>query len=118
MTDRQWYFNTVKEQPELGMLSPSSQRMGPYKSRQDAIDAWKIVKERNLLWEETNRKWSKWDRDGYAGQFAQDADAEGDAAQGDDATGDDSQGDAAAASAHAETGDEDSRHGDEHRTDM
>lgn len=113
MTDRQWYFNTVKEQPELGMLSPSSQRMGPYKSRQDAIDAWKIVKERNLLWEEANRKWSKWDRDGYAGQVAQ-----GDDSDGDDAAGDDSDGDDAAAAAHAETGDEDSRHGDEHRTDM
>ena len=52
MTDKQWYFNTKTEQPELGMLSPSSHRMGPYKTREDALEAWKIVKERNALWAE------------------------------------------------------------------
>ncbi|KWZ81672.1 hypothetical protein DXC37_09665 [Bifidobacterium bifidum] len=60
MTDKQWYFNTKTEQPELGMLSPSSHRMGPYKTREDALEAWKIVKERNALWAEANRKWRKW----------------------------------------------------------
>ena len=32
MTDdnkKQWYFNTVKKQAELGMVSPIEQRMGP-----------------------------------------------------------------------------------------
>lgn len=60
MTDKQWYFNTKTEQPELGMLSLSSHRMGPYKTREDALEAWKIVKERNALWAEANRKWRKW----------------------------------------------------------
>ena len=46
--EKQWYFNTVTEQPELGMVSPASHRMGPYKTREDALDAWKIVQERNL----------------------------------------------------------------------
>ena len=35
MTDdnkKQWYFNTVKKQAELGMVSPIEQRMGPYKT--------------------------------------------------------------------------------------
>ena len=36
MTDdnkKQWYFNTVKKQAELGMVSPIEQRMGPYKTK-------------------------------------------------------------------------------------
>lgn len=32
--ERQWYFNTVTEQPELGMISPASHRMGPYKTKE------------------------------------------------------------------------------------
>ena len=44
--EKQWYFNTVTEQPELGMISPASHRMGPYRTREDALDAWKIVQER------------------------------------------------------------------------
>ena len=53
--EKQWYFNTVTEQPELGMISPASHRMGPYKTREDALDAWKIVQERNIKWEEQDR---------------------------------------------------------------
>ena len=34
--EKQWYFNTVTEQPELGMISPASHRMGPYRTREDA----------------------------------------------------------------------------------
>ena len=37
MTDdnkKQWYFNTVKKQAELGMVSPIEQRMGPYKTKE------------------------------------------------------------------------------------
>ena len=49
MADKQWYFNMVTGQPEYGMISPDSQRMGPYRTRQDALDAWKIVKERNEI---------------------------------------------------------------------
>ena len=37
--EKQWYFNTVTEQPELGMISPASHRMGPYRTREDALDA-------------------------------------------------------------------------------
>ena len=34
--------------------------MGPYKTRQDALDAWKIVKERNATWNEQDRQWNRW----------------------------------------------------------
>ena len=62
MTDdnkKQWYFNTVKEQAELGMVSPIEQRMGPYKTKEDAEHAWDIVVDRNARWEEENRRWNE-----------------------------------------------------------
>lgn len=57
MSDKQWYFNMVTGQPELGPLSPVDQRMGPYASKQDALDAWEIVKKRNKAWDDQNRQW-------------------------------------------------------------
>ncbi|WEV41511.1 hypothetical protein OZX57_05620 [Bifidobacterium sp. ESL0682] len=62
--NEQWYFNTVTGKPELGKLSPVNQRSGPYKSRKDAENAWKIAKKRNEVWDEQNRKWNAWDRAG------------------------------------------------------
>ena len=56
---KQWYFNTVTEQPELGPLSPISQRMGPYATREDALHAWKIVEERNKAWEQQDAEWNR-----------------------------------------------------------
>ncbi|WEV73463.1 hypothetical protein OZX74_05860 [Bifidobacterium sp. ESL0798] len=68
--DKQWYFNTSTGKPELGKLSPVGQRSGPYKTRKDAEDAWKIAKERNLIWDEQNRQWNAWNNasDSDAGQ--------------------------------------------------
>ena len=63
MTDdnkKQWYFNTVKKQAELGMISPIEQRMGPYKTKEDAEHAWDIVVDRNARWEEENRRWKNY----------------------------------------------------------
>jgi hypothetical protein len=60
---RDWYFNSVTGKAELGKLSPIGQRVGPYQSRKDAEDAWKIAHERNLIWDEQNRKWDTWDND-------------------------------------------------------
>ncbi|NMM93101.1 hypothetical protein [Bifidobacterium oedipodis] len=57
MADKQWYFNMVTEQPELGPKSPIDQRMGPYRSREEALHAWDIVKSRNAEWEEQDRQW-------------------------------------------------------------
>ena len=65
--EKQWYFNTVTEQPELGMISPGKPpHRGPYRTREDALDAWKIVQERNLKWEEQDREWKRWSADGSA----------------------------------------------------
>ena len=31
-----------------------------------SVDAWKIVQERNLKWEEQDREWKRWSADGSA----------------------------------------------------
>lgn len=66
MTDsgrKQWYFNIRTGEPELGPKSPIEQRMGPYKTREDALDAWKIFQDRETLWKEQDRQWNlNWDR--------------------------------------------------------
>lgn len=70
MTDdnkKQWYFNTVKKQAELGMVSPIEQRMGPYKTKEDAEHAWDIVVDRNARWEEENRRWEELRRETRTG---------------------------------------------------
>lgn len=59
-----WYLNTETGCPEQGMLSPSDTRIGPYSSRRDALNAWKIAKKRNKEWEEEDRRWKReWDGD-------------------------------------------------------
>ena len=42
------------------MLSPQLPPAWAVQTREDALEAWKIVKERNALWAEANRKWRKW----------------------------------------------------------
>ena len=64
--ENQGYFKTVTEQLEFGMIFAASDRMGPYRTREDALDAWKIVQERNLKWEEQDREWKRWSADGSA----------------------------------------------------
>ena len=55
----QWYYNTVKQRAEYGKISPIEQRMGPYKTKEDAEHAWDIVVDRNAKWDE-NRRWDNY----------------------------------------------------------
>ena len=59
----QWYVNTVTGEPELGMKSPVTQRMGPYASREDAMRAFQIAEERNALWDAETKAWNRWGDD-------------------------------------------------------
>ena len=58
---KNWYYNTVTGEPEYGPLSPMEKRMGPYRTREDAVDAWRIVQERNAKWDEQDRQWNRWE---------------------------------------------------------
>ncbi|GGI13264.1 hypothetical protein GCM10007377_05090 [Galliscardovia ingluviei] len=55
---QQWYFNMRTGKVELGKLSPVTERMGPYASKEDAEHAWQIVQTRNKRWEDDDRKWN------------------------------------------------------------
>ncbi|RBP99583.1 hypothetical protein [Bifidobacterium xylocopae] len=60
--EEKWYFNTETGEAELGKVSPLEQRMGPYASREQAQEAWKIAKKRNEQWDEDERRWKAgWD---------------------------------------------------------
>lgn len=62
----QWYVNTRTGKPELGMISPMNQRMGPYATYEDAMHAKDIVEERNALWDAQTKAWDDWGEDGGA----------------------------------------------------
>ncbi|MDO4913365.1 MAG: hypothetical protein Q3961_02295 [Bifidobacteriaceae bacterium] len=57
-SEKQWYYNIKTQQPEFGMVSPAEVRMGPYATKEDAIRAMEIVRERNLAWEKQDRSWN------------------------------------------------------------
>ncbi|MEK0306732.1 hypothetical protein [Bifidobacterium favimelis] len=62
MDGKEWYFNTATGQAEQGLVSPVNWRMGPYKTRAEALDAWKIVKKRNKKWDQDDKEWkAAWD---------------------------------------------------------
>ncbi|MDD6373105.1 MAG: hypothetical protein PUF97_01210 [Bifidobacteriaceae bacterium] len=61
----QWFFNTKTQQPELGPQSPANVRLGPYKTREAALKAWEIVRQRNAKWEQDDHEWNAW-KDGDA----------------------------------------------------
>jgi hypothetical protein len=55
---QEWYFNTVRQVPEMGKKSRIEDRIGPYSSRDAALKAWKIVQERNKKWEDDDKEWN------------------------------------------------------------
>lgn len=59
-TEAEWYFNTITKSPELGKISPMDQRLGPYRSYEEAERAWEKADERNAIWDEQDRKWDVW----------------------------------------------------------
>lgn len=56
----QWFFNTKTGKPELGPQSPANVRLGPYRTREDALRAWEIVRNRNRKWDSDDASWNSW----------------------------------------------------------
>ncbi|MUH58930.1 hypothetical protein [Bifidobacterium canis] len=64
MADTQeWYYNTVTGEVEQGPQSPMQNRLGPYKTREDAQKALEIAKKRNKKWDDQDRAWNSWNND-------------------------------------------------------
>lgn len=61
MTDtNEWYYNTATGEVELGPLSPMQNRIGPYKTKEDAMEALEIAQENNKKWDDQDRQWHSW----------------------------------------------------------
>lgn len=64
MADTQeWYYNTVTGEVEEGPQSPMQNRLGPYKTREDAQKALEIAKKHNKKWDDQDRAWNSWNND-------------------------------------------------------
>lgn len=56
--DHGWYFNPATGQVEQGQISPWTDRMGPYPTREDASRALATVRERNAAWDAQDEEWN------------------------------------------------------------
>ena len=61
MTDsQQWYYNPATGEVELGPQSPMQNRIGPYPTREAAMDALKTAQARNKQWDDEDHQWNSW----------------------------------------------------------
>ncbi|KFI68654.1 hypothetical protein [Bifidobacterium magnum] len=58
--NEEWYYNTATGKVELGPKSPMANRLGPYKTKEEAENALKIAEERNKAWEDQDHEWNSW----------------------------------------------------------
>lgn len=53
-----WYFNLTSGEVEQGLVSPWTDRMGPYPSREAAAQALATAKARNEAWDAQDEEWN------------------------------------------------------------
>lgn len=61
-----YYYNTETGEVEHGMISSFTNRLGPYPTREAALHAKEIARERNHEWDLENKEWDDdpdWDLD-------------------------------------------------------
>lgn len=61
--DKYWY-NTATGAVEHGMLSPSTDRVGPFDTAEEAAAAPQLLQERARRWAEDDRHEDDWGADG------------------------------------------------------
>lgn len=52
-----FYFNTETGEVEQGYVSDWTDRMGPYRTREEAQNALQRAAQRNRAWDEADREW-------------------------------------------------------------
>lgn len=52
-----WWFNPTTRQVERGRVSPWTDRMGPYPSREAAEHALEQARSRSTTWDDADRAW-------------------------------------------------------------
>lgn len=54
---RAYYYNLETGRVEHGLVSDWTDRLGPYRTHEEAANALERAKQRNEAWEEQDRKW-------------------------------------------------------------
>lgn len=57
----EYYYNLETHEVEVGKLSDARKRMGPYATREEALNAMQRARERNREWESEDRRWSEYE---------------------------------------------------------
>jgi hypothetical protein len=60
-SERKYWYNSVTGEVEFGMLSPSTDRIGPFDTAAEAADALEVVKRRSAAWAEEEASENGWD---------------------------------------------------------
>lgn len=55
--EKAFYYNTQTGEVEEGFASDWTQRMGPYRTREEAANALENAAQRNKAWDEADREW-------------------------------------------------------------
>jgi len=55
--EKAFYYNTRTGEVEQGLVSDWTDRMGPYRTREEAANALQIAAQRNQAWDEADREW-------------------------------------------------------------
>lgn len=61
--EKNWYFNIRTHQAEYGRISPLQDIIGPYATKEEALEALSTVAKRDKEWEEEDEKWNSSDQD-------------------------------------------------------
>ncbi|WP_460795579.1 SPOR domain-containing protein [Microbacterium sp. GXF0217] len=59
--DHKYWYNSVTGEVEFGMISPSTDRIGPFDTAEEAADATEVVKRRAAAWAEEEAAENGWD---------------------------------------------------------
>ncbi|UYO98546.1 SPOR domain-containing protein [Microbacterium sp. M28] len=59
--DHKYWYNSVTGEVEFGMISPSTDRIGPFDTAEEAANAPEVVKRRSAAWAEEEAAENGWD---------------------------------------------------------
>lgn len=58
--DEQYWYNTETGEVDYGMIAPGPDRLGPFRTREEAERAPEVVKERAKAWRAEDEEEDKW----------------------------------------------------------
>ncbi|WP_180359652.1 hypothetical protein [Miniimonas arenae] len=58
LTENGYYYNLTSGEVEKGLVSPWTQRMGPYRTAAEASAALETARKRSQSWDAEDRRWA------------------------------------------------------------